>query len=189
MSKATLARFVSVVSDPFIEGTLLFMILFLLKSEAPVWLLPLLLFFSAFLPVIFLTYGMRVGIISDWETTDRSQRHGLNIVCLLGIALDLVLIFLFGNGFLLRLFLIFLVLMAFYTLITFFWKISGHLTANTAFFWVINLFFGLRFWWLVFLLPLVGWARVIRQKHDLGQVLGGFLLSTMIILCGHFLLF
>lgn len=189
MSKQTLASIVSAISDPFTEGSLLFILIFLFKSEAPLWLLPLLLFFSAILPVIFLTYGMRVGLIADWETTDRSQRHGLNLVCLLGIALDLVLIFLFGNGLLIRLFLIFLVLMAFYTLITFFWKISGHLTANTAFFWVINFFFGWRFWWLVLLLPLVGWARIIRKKHDLGQVLGGILLSTVIILCGHFLLF
>lgn len=189
MSKATLARFVSVVSDPFTEGSLLFILIFLFKSEAPLWLLPLLLFFSAILPVIFLIYGMRVGLIADWETTDRSQRYGLNLICLLGVVLDLVLIWLFSNGFLWRLFLIFLVLMIFYTLITFFWKISGHLTANTAFFWVINLFFGWRFWWLVFLLPLVSWARIICKKHDLGQVLGGILLSTVIILCGHFLLF
>lgn len=189
MSKSTLAKFISVASDPFIEGVLLFVVLFIFKSEAPLWLLPLLLFFSAVLPVIFLTYGMRVGLITDWETTDRSQRHGLNIVCLLGIVLDLALIFLFGNGFLLRLFLIFVVLMTFYTLITFFWKISGHLTANTAFVLVVNLLFGWHFWWLIFLLPLVGWARIVRKKHDLWQVFGGILLSSVIILCGHFLFF
>jgi len=189
MSKQKLAGIVSVISDPFVEGTLLFIIIFILKSTAPIWLLPIILFLAAVLPVIFLTYGMRVGLISDWETTDRNQRHGLNIVCLLGIALDLVLIFLFGNGFLLRLFLIFLVLMAIYTLITFFWKISGHMTANTAFILVINLFFGQHFWWLVFLIPIVGWARLVRKKHDIWQVLGGVLLSSAIILCGHFLLF
>lgn len=189
LSKRHIANKVSVLSDPFVEAPILLSILFLAKSTAPAWLLILVVLIGTVIPVWFLKYGMRRGFITDWETTEREERHGLNLVCLFAIFLDLLLIYFFGDLFLLRLFLILFVLMFLYTLITFFWKISGHMVANTAVFLAMNLFFEWRFWWLVILIPLVAWARLFRQKHDIWQVIGGVALASLVILCGVSLLF
>lgn len=189
MTKEQLAKFISVVLDPLIEAPLLLVLLFLGKSDAPLWLLPIILLLGLLPPILFLGYGLRRGLITDWETTNRNQRHGLNFVCLLSTLLILFLIGLLGDQFLLRLFFIFLALMLTYTLITFFWKISGHMTANTAFVLVLNLFYQWRFWWLVVLLPLVAWARMRRNKHDLWQILAGAVLAVGVILLGSHALF
>ena len=184
MFKEKLARAVSVVFDPLVEAPVLLVILFLGKSTAPLWLLALVLLVGILPPVVFLKYGMRKGFISDWETTNRSERHGLNLVCLLAVILILALVSFFGDHFLLKLSLILLVLMLLYTLITFFWKISGHMTANTGLFLILNIFFDWRYWWLAVLVPLVGWARLVRNKHDIWQVIGGVALASLVVLCG-----
>lgn len=189
MTKQKLAGIISILFDPLVEAPFLFVLLFLTKSTAPLWLLPIIIFVDAILPVLFMIYGLRVGFITDWETTDREERYSFNLFWLLGGLLTLFLVYLFGDKFLVRLFLVFVLLFGSYTLITFFWKISGHMTANTALFLVINLFFGWRFWWLILLLPLVAWARWARNKHDIWQLLGGVILSSLVILCGVFLLF
>lgn len=189
MTKEKLAGIVSVVFDPLVEAPLLLVIFFLTKRTASLWLLPVIAFFGVLLPLSFLFYGLRHGFISDWETTKRNERHSLNFVCLFVTLLILALVGLFGDQFLLRVFVIFLALMAIYTLITFFWKISGHMTANTAFILTLNLFFDWQFWYLIFLLPLVAWARLVRNKHDICQILGGVFLATLVILCGIPLLF
>lgn len=189
MTKEQFARIISVVLDPLIEAPVLLVLLFLGKSTAPLWLLPIILLLGLLPPILFLGYGLRRGFITDWETTNRNQRHGLNFFCLLVTLLALLLIGLLGDQFLLRLFFIFLILMLIYTLITFFWKISGHMTANTAFFLALNIFFAWQFWWLVFLLPLVAWARLVRNKHDIWQILGGVILASLVILLGSYALF
>ena len=189
MTKEKFAGIISVILDPLVEAPILFLLLFLTKSTAPLWLLPIIIFVDAIFPALFMIYGLRVGFITDWETTDKEERYGFNLVWLFGTFLSLFLVYLFGDDFLLKLLLIFAVLLGLYTLITFFWKISGHMASNTAFVLFINLFFGWRFWPLVFLLPLVAWARLIRNKHDLWEILGGVVLSSLVILCGVFSLF
>jgi hypothetical protein len=189
ITKHRLAGIISVFLDPLVEGPLLLAILFLTKSMAPVWVLALVILVDTLVPVFFLGYGLKKGFISDWETSKRRERHKLNFLCLLITLANLFLFYLFGDLFLLRLFLVFLVLMAFYTLITFFWKISGHMTANTAFYLALNIFFGWRFWWLLFLLPVVAWARLVRNRHNVWQILGGVALSSLVVSCGAFSLF
>ena len=123
MFKEKFASIVSIVFDPLVEAPILLAILFLAKSSAPLWLLGLLILIGTLPPTLFLKYGMRRGFITDWETTNRSERHGLNFVCLLAVIFILVLVGLFGDRFLLKLFLVLFSLMLLYTLITFFWKI------------------------------------------------------------------
>lgn len=189
ISKKKLAGLVSFVFDPLVEGPLLLILLFFTKSTASLWLLPVILFSTALVPFFFMIYALRRGLISDWETTKRQERHSLNLVCLAVVFLTLFILCLAGDRFLTNLFLVLSVLMGLYTLITFFWKISGHMTANTAFVLVINLFFGWCFWWLFALLPLVAWARLIRNKHDIWQILAGIGLASLVIFVGYDALF
>lgn len=184
MVKQRIAGIISVVFDPLVEVPALLVVLFLTKSTAPLWLLPTIILIDACLPILFMVCGLRVGSIADWETTNKDERHGFNLVWLLGTVLTIFLVYFFGDDFLLKLLLIFVVLLGLYTLITFFWKISGHMTANTAFVLALNIFFDWRFWWLIALLPLVAWARFVRNKHDIWQLIGGVVLSTLVILLG-----
>ncbi|MBL7150943.1 hypothetical protein ISS86_03360 [Candidatus Microgenomates bacterium] len=189
MTKQRLASIISIVFDPLVEGPILLIIFFLAKSTAPFWLLVLIVFIDTFFPILFMFYGLKRGFISDWETTNRHERHSLNFVLLLITFLNLFLFYIFSDSFLLRAFFVFLILILIYALITFFWKISGHMTANTAFVITLNILSGWQLWWLVFLLPLVAWARLVRNKHDVWQILGGVALASLIVLCGASFLF
>lgn len=189
MSKYRTAGIISVILDPLVEAPLLLAILFLTKSTSPAWLLALVVLIDTLVPVAFWAYGLKKGFISDWETSVRQERHNLNLLCLLVTTANVFIFYLFNDLFLLKVFLVFMILMVVYTLITFFWKISGHMTANTAFYLALNFFFDWRYWWLVFLLPMVAWARLVRNRHDVWQLLGGVILSSLVVLCGAFSLF
>ena len=188
MSKERIAAIISFVFDPLVEVPILF-IFFLSQRTVSLWLLLLIFLFGAILPLLFMIYGLKVGFITDWETSNRDERHGFNLVWFFGVLLSLFFAYLLKDEFLFKLLLIFAVLLGLYTLITFFWKISGHMTANTAFVLLINLFSNWRFWPLGFILPMVAWARLARNKHDIWQILGGVILSSLVILCGVSLLF
>ena len=91
MFKEKLASMLSIVFDPLVEAPFLLVILFLTKSTAPLWLLGLVLLIGVLPPIVFLKYGLKRGFITDWETTNRNERHGLNFVCLLAVVFILAL--------------------------------------------------------------------------------------------------
>jgi len=182
--KQKIAGIISVLFDPFVEGPVILGFLFFKKSNLPFWCLLILLLINVFLPALFIFYALKKGFISDWETTKRSERYSLNLVLLGAIIFSFFLIRFWDDQFLEKIFLLTLILFSFYTLITFFWKISGHVMVNTSLVLIFNLFSSWRFWWLFFLIPLVAWARVVRKKHSPCQVLAGALLASVVILCG-----
>jgi len=189
MTKHKIAGIISFIFNHTVEMPILLAVILPTRGTAPIWVLMLVVLIDTLLPILFLIYGLKRGFISDWETSNRDERHIYNFFALLLILFNLVLFYFLGDEFLLKLIFVFLALILIYTLITFFWKISGHMASNTAFILLLNIFFDWRFRWLIFLLPLVAWARLTRNKHDVWQLAGGVVLSTLVILCGTSLLF
>lgn len=189
MFKQRIAGIISIILDPLVEGPILLAIFFLNKSLLPLRFMVTVIILDTLLPILFMIYGLKRGFITDWETTNRNERHRPNFIFLLIILFNLSLFYLLNDRFLMKIFWITLTLVGLYALITFFWKISGHMMANTGFFLGLNIFFGWRFWWLIVLLPLVAWARLVRNKHNVWQLLGGIILSGLVILCGSSFLF
>ena len=68
-------------------------------------------------------------------------------------------------------------------IITRFWKISGHMLAITSLaLWLTLLVHPLFVLCFITLVPLIGWARLRKQKHTYLQLVGGFVLACLLII-------
>lgn len=68
------------------------------------------------------------------------------------------------------------------TFITFFWKISGHMTYSTLLFTtLLYLFPANPYLFLLFIFsPFIAWSRIVLEKHTLSQVIMGALITLSI---------
>ena len=133
------------------------------------------LFFLVFLPVIFVAYKVRSGQLTDIHVMVREQRAVVFLVFLGSSTVGLLLFWWLGAPIML-LILAGLVLLngLIAMLVTFLWKISLHAWVLAG---AITSFALLSqdqwIWWLLLLLPLVMWARIVRNRHSVLQSLGG----------------
>ncbi len=73
------------------------------------------------------------------------------------------------------------------TFITFFWKISGHMTYSTLFFTTILYISNNPYFLLQYILtPIIGWSRIKLSKHTLAQVVAGTLVTLSISVLIYF---
>ena len=124
----------------------------------------------------------KMGKISDYEFTKREERppYFTTISILFGVIyffvrnLDIQIL----TNVSLNIFLVSSVI----TVITFLWKISGHMTYSTLLFaTLIYLFPNTPALYLLFLFtPFIGWSRIVLEKHTLSQVTLGTLLTLFI---------
>lgn len=108
---------------------------------------------------------------TNWDVSSRPKRVRL-LIFLLGFSAFIFLsIFVFHTPALTRfVFGLLLWLLGFF-LITLKTKISGHMAVAT-------LIVG-WFWPIIFLLPLIGWSRIVLKRHTVGEVIGGFLYTLL----------
>lgn len=112
----------------------------------------------------------------DLHLAIRKERPTLFMIALLSGFLGLFfLVFLGAPKVLITLGLSFLFLGLIVTVITLFWKISAHTAGVAAVLTAALLILGPKVFPLFLLIPLVGWARVERGKHNFYQVAGGAL--------------
>lgn len=118
---------------------------------------------------------------SGWDISDRAHRpKAIAVLLVLGI-LNVLLAWIFGNVFLMMLFVFYeLWLMGFF-LISLFWKISGHAGAIALATGLILYWYGWRWWPTLLLVPLIGWARVATGNHTVSQVIAGTLYSWVLL--------
>lgn len=64
--------------------------------------------------------------------------------------------------------------------LSYFWKVSMHSSMITFFVLMIVLMFGPAWWPVVFLIPLVWWARLVLYRHTIWQLLVGMILSIVV---------
>jgi len=76
------------------------------------------------------------------------------------------------------------------TIVSLFWKMSGHMTYSTLlFFTLIFLFPNLSFLWLLFVFtPAIAWSRVELRKHTWMQTVAGVVVSAIISITFFFVL-
>lgn len=125
----------------------------------------------------------KMGRISDYEFTKREERPPYFTIVTIGYlvlyiafslimkdtTLSLVLLALFSTSCIL-------------TMVTLFWKMSGHMTYSTLFFFtLLFLFPQVSYLLLIFLLtPLIATSRVILKKHTIMQTIIGTLVCATI---------
>jgi len=182
----SLAFLISRIFEPFILLILLFVILAIVFKPEVVIILSVLGMF--FFLISFFSLGYKKKWFSDIELTDRRQRCLFNTVVSIAGLLLLLVIFLFGDKVLITYYLVIYSWFLLFTIITFFWKISGHTGASTLFFMILASLFGIQYLLLFLFIPFISWSRVYRKKHTLAQVVGGVILALVAFGAGFLLL-
>jgi hypothetical protein len=153
-----------------------------LSDEQYRFFVQIFLIFSFIVPTSFFLWEYRHGEISDADITRRSERYKLlTLVCASNLV-TLACAYVYGTPLLFHLVLsITLVLLAVYV-ITFFWKISLHMTFNVVGISMINITTNWQYMWLYALIPLIFWSRRLLRKHTPWQLVAGFAVSQAIVL-------
>lgn len=165
-------RFSNVISrvfDPFVMLAVLFGLLFYQTA----------IFVPAFLSMIILPFFLFIAawktkFISNWDVSDRRERpkvlwtiFAIEVVSSIVLKTSLtvpVLAALFG-----------------FTIITHFWKMSGHTMTAALTTGLIVARFGWTWWPTLLIVPLVGWARVATKNHTIMQVVSGAAYSWFLL--------
>ncbi len=131
---------------------------------------------AVLLPVLYIVWKVRQGEITDFHIKLREQRLRPMLVMLvlstmgwlvmLASSAPYPLIVFAGAG---------VIQVAFLLIVTQRWKISGHSTAAAGFSIFIFALFGLPAAPVLLLIPLIAWARIRRNRHELAQTIAGSL--------------
>jgi hypothetical protein len=133
-----------------------------------------LLFVDALIPAAYFMFGLSTKQFSDWDLTRRQERGKLYFFTVFVHLFAVVLAYFLGKIVLFKILAVFWVLAVIFAIVTLYWKISIHAGVNAAIVAFFNHYFGWdRYWWLVLVLLLVIYARVVIKKHTWSQVLLG----------------
>lgn len=184
MKKTSASVAISRIFDPLILISILGVIAFIKIFPSELLSRFLFVFFFGMIvpPVTLLVWAIKTHRVSNWDVSSRRQRINVFGVFICFVLADLFFVKMFGNDQLLTFFYFLTVWFLGFYLITVFWKISGHLAIATLFFLLILRWFGVSWWPVIFIIPLVGWARIKSKNHSLSQVIAGVLYSLFITL-------
>ncbi len=139
------------------------------------------------IPLVYVIWAVKRGHISDLDITKREERYGILTVVFMKNVISLVVIALFGNTLLLQLALTVFTVFTVAYVVTFFWKISLHMTFNTVGITLVNAVNDWQFLYLYALIPVIFWSRLNLKKHTVSQLIAGFVVSEVIMLGGFWL--
>jgi hypothetical protein len=174
----------SAVLSPYLVipvGT--FGILYARSPQEQFWLwVAISIFFSTVLPALYVIAGVALGRITDVHVKERGQRTGPFMVAIVGgfvsayilhrihapVSVWGLSILLSVNGLVI-------------TAITTFTKISVHVSVLSAtVLGAICFHTELNPWWVLWMIPLLIWARQKRGRHSVWQGIGGAVIATVV---------
>ena len=134
--------------------------------------------FSAVIPLLFVTYGIRRGRWTDRHVSVRQHRPVIMIFTLCSVTTGIVLIIACGAPRqIVALIAAMLVALGALTVVTFWWKISVHAAVASGGVAVLALVYGPAVLVAYVVVALVGWSRVALRDHTAAQVLSGAVLG------------
>ena len=135
--------------------------------------------FTAVLPTLFISYGVRRGRWSDRNVGARRPRLVVLAFITSSVATGLVVMVVFGAPRLLTGYLAFMLgSVAALAGITFVWKISIHCAVASGSVAILALSFGPLVLPSYVLVALLGWSRVALKDHTVAQVVAGSVLGA-----------
>jgi hypothetical protein len=181
-----LARWISIIFDSSVLSVPIFLAIGWTSSQDTglAWAAVTLLIVTG-IPLTYILIGRKVGWVSDFEISQRSDRPRF-ILLSLGSDVIALLLLSFSNGpQLLRVMVLaYLCLGATMITISSFWKISLHMAGVGGFSTALVFVFGSPALFAFLSLPLVAWARLHRRKHTIMQLVAGAfagILTTAIV--------
>lgn len=171
--KKNIATVISRIFDPFIMFSLLFVLTFIRGGVANVltWIIAFVLLVGV--PVSLILFAMHKKIVSNWDISQRHERPKVLGVLLVLESLNLLILRAMVPSQVVATFLFIIVIFAGFTVITLRWKISGHALSAALTTGMIVSWYGWNWWPVLLIVPLVGWARVVRRDHTIWQVIAG----------------
>ena len=141
------------------------------------------LLFADGVPLTYIALGRRFGWVSGFDLPRREERAPFIAINLIGNGLGFLLLrALNAPASLSALLLVYVALGITMMTISLFWKISLHAGGVGGFAAFLTWMFG-PVWALTFLaIPLVGWARVYRKRHNWAQVVSGGIVGVSVTL-------
>ncbi len=173
--KAQLARWISILFDSSVLSLVIFPLVGGIAAgwRGIGWAVVALLILTG-IPLAYIQIGMRRGWVSDWELTHRGERPRFIAV---SFASDVLALLVLGWGhaphILWVLALVYACLGLTMFTISSMWKISLHMVGVSGFSTLLVFVFGAGAWWTFLSLPLVAWARLMRKKHTVAQLIAG----------------
>lgn len=141
------------------------------------------LLFAIGIPLTYISLGRRMGWVSGFDLPRRQERTPFIAINLIGNGLGYLLLrALNAPGPLPALLLIYVALGITMLSISNFWKISLHTGGVGGFAAFLTWTFGLAWGFSFLAIPIVGWARVYRQRHTWAQVVAGGLVGASVTL-------
>ncbi|MHC1716734.1 MAG: hypothetical protein AB9915_02535 [Candidatus Dojkabacteria bacterium] len=180
MLKKKIARIISELSNGFLT-----MILVPITAivSSPISSNNKIIYSAVYILAPLLPYAIlkNLGKISDYEFTKREERPPYFVIISILFGLMYFQMKSFNIEILSNVSLTLFVVSSVITFITFFWKISGHMTYSTILFVTLIYIFHSPYLLLLFLLsPFIAWSRIVLEKHTLTQVSLGTLLPLAI---------
>jgi len=179
MNKSKVARVISEIFNGFVTMILVPLLAIILSSLSTklkvIYSLAYLL--ATILPYLVLK---KLGRASDYEFTKREERPPYFITLSLLFGVLFLLLKRYGIATLTDVSLALFVAASVVTIVTFFWKISGHMTYSTLFFMTLGYLFSPYFLLLFLFSPLIAWSRIQLKKHTVEQVIAGTLFTACI---------
>ncbi len=179
-----LNKIARIVSEIFNGFLMMVLIPSVAIAVSPILLTYKILFISLYILVISIPFLIlrKQGKISDYEFTKREERPLYFTIVTVGYLLLFILSTLLKNTAITHVTLALFTSACVLTIVTLYWKMSGHMTYSTLFFFtLIYLFPYNKFLPLLFLFtPLIAASRIILKKHTLLQTILGTLVTAMI---------
>lgn len=133
-------------------------------------------FFAVIIPILYIVWQVETGKITDFHIKMREQRIKPMLVMVVCSILSWLVMLVYHAPYPLVVFAgIGVIQVVCLLLITLRWKISGHSAAAAGFSMFIFALFGPPSAPVLLLIPLVAWARIRRNRHELSQTIAGSL--------------
>ncbi|SRR5258708_4639235 len=187
MNLTKIARFISYVTGPEIWFSVL-LTMGIVKSgltiQQIVIITPLLILFQLLIPLGLFHFFIQTKRVSGWDLNLKQDRMTLAPIGVMAIGAGLLITYYFGNYKIFDLAVISYVVILIIGFINRYWKISIHATLCTLGTISINYLYNWHIPWLFLVIPVVLWARYQLKKHDIFQVIGGFVLTAIVVFIG-----
>jgi hypothetical protein len=179
--KKNTATVISRIFDPFIMFLLLLALTFIRGgvTSAVTWIIAFVLLVGV--PVVLIFFALHKKIVSNWDISERRQRPKVLGVLVALETVNLLILRAMVSFEVIGTLLFLLLVLAGFTIITLRWKISGHTLASALTTGIIIHWYGWGWWPVLLIVPLVGWARVVRKDHTVAQVIAGTVYPWILI--------
>lgn len=159
----------------------------------PMWIIPAVtllkvynqgFLFSFVLMILMLGIPLTVRFLywkHDWDISKRKDRPKVIAAILILGCTTIIFANVFGNTAIMQVLFFYELWLAGFLLISLFWKISGHTGGITLSTGLLISWYGIAWWPVLLLIPLVGWARIVTKNHTITQVIVGGLYSWILL--------